>query len=130
MGWRMIGFLEWGIIMAGSTFDSRLAFVGNLLSTNTRERIIVPEFQRGYEWEEKHVRAFWADIMSFLSERGNTGAPSKYFLGPIVVFDQKDPIELLDGQQRLATITMLLSVIRDAATAIPGKIAEDFAKDT
>lgn len=96
-----------------STFEAN---IGQLLGESRRERIIVPEFQRGYEWEKKHVEAFWNDIVELQSERPLKGGRKRHFLGPIVVLQREGEIwELLDGQQRLATTTILFSVIRDAA---------------
>ena len=117
--------------MAGSTFDSKSKTIGELLSASTRERIIVPQFQRGYEWGKKHVEAFWKDILQFRKESTLAGGPEKYFLGPIVILQKsRTEIELLDGQQRVATATILLTVLRDIAksTGIADGLA--FARDT
>jgi uncharacterized protein with ParB-like and HNH nuclease domain len=101
--------------MAGTNFASTSKTVGELLSTISRSRIVVPTFQRGYEWAKKHVEAFWIDIQKFEKERDSKTGSKKYFLGPIVVLEKPDDvIELLDGQQRLATATILLSVLRAA----------------
>lgn len=79
--------------------------------------LFVPPFQRGYSWDKKHVLALWTDLMEFEKEK-SAGLATKYFLGPIVVLDRDGAIEVLDGQQRLATATILFSVIRDAAHEI------------
>src|SRR5208282_433228 len=90
-----------------------------------------PEFQRGYSWEKKHVEAFWTDITTFQRESEVKGGPDKYFLGPIVILsDSKDIIKLLDGQQRLATATILFGVLRDLARGLVIQDATDFARDT
>lgn len=113
------------------TFNSQSKNIGALLSSNQRERLIVPKFQRGYSWEKKHVEAFWKDITRFQKESAAKDGPTKYFLGPIVILARsKDAIELLDGQQRLATATILLSVLRDIARSLVIQEATDFARDT
>ena len=92
----------------------------------------MPRFQRGYSWEKKHVEQFWNDIATFQKESGAKGGPDKYFLGPIVIMPDpstKDFIYLLDGQQRLATATILLSVLRDVGYDLKITDAEVFAKD-
>jgi len=92
--------------------------IGGLLSSIRRERVIVPPFQRGYMWKEKHVKQFWQDITRFQEKRPFKGEPDQYFLGPIVTLageKGKNKVWLLDGQQRLATATILFSVIRDLA---------------
>jgi hypothetical protein len=117
--------------MAGTNFASTSKTVGELLSTISRSRIVVPTFQRGYEWGKKHVEAFWTDIQQFEKERGSQNGSNMYFLGPIVVLQKPNDItELLDGQQRLATATILLSVLRDIAKATGVKDGIDFARDT
>jgi uncharacterized protein with ParB-like and HNH nuclease domain len=81
----------------------------------------VPTFQRGYSWEKQHVTAFWNDISA-------TRQRKTYFLGPIVILNRSDVVvELLDGQQRLATATILFSVLRDVARSLATKQASDFA---
>src|ERR1039457_983743 len=98
------------------TFNSHPKNIGELLGANERAKIVVPRFQRGYSWEKKHVEAFWNDISRFRKESVKKDGPDKYFLGPIVVMPKsKDTIYLLDGQQRLATATIVFSVLRDLA---------------
>ncbi len=113
------------------SFNASSKSVGDMLSRNERARIVVPEFQRGYSWEKKHVEAFWTDVRIFQEESGKKGGPERYFLGPIVVRpESKDALHLLDGQQRLATATILFSVIRDCARGLGIMAANDFARDT
>jgi len=75
-----------------------------------RNRLVVPVNQRDYSWEDRHVLALFQDIAKAIS----TGK-SAYFLGTIVLTSGKKPdaLEVADGQQRLATSTILLAAIRD-----------------
>ena len=74
-----------------------------------RNRFAVPRNQREYRWEEKQV----LDLFQDLGNAINTSKGS-YFLGTIVLTPgQDDVLELVDGQQRLATTTILLAAIRD-----------------
>lgn len=67
----------------------------------------IPRFQRPYSWGREEVENFWTDIID--DETGN------YFIGSMVVYQTKKPyFGIVDGQQRLTTITIALSVIRDA----------------
>ncbi|HMN41505.1 MAG TPA: DUF262 domain-containing protein [Phycisphaerales bacterium] len=112
------------------TFNSQSRTIGDLLTRNTRERVIVPRFQRGYSWQKKHVEAFWNDIGAFQEESAKKNGPDKYFLGPIVVMPKdKERIYLLDGQQRLATATILFGVMRDAATDLGTDDAIRYSRD-
>src|SRR5579872_6855080 len=100
--------------MNGS-FDSQSRNFGELLGQYEKRPVVVPQFQRGYSWEKGHVSDFWNDISAFHNEKPSGSASHKYFLGPIVALPQADKIVLLDGQQRLATGTILFSVLRDVA---------------
>lgn len=69
----------------------------------------VPIYQRSYSWTDVQVHQFWFD----LAEWRGTGQP--YFLGTLVM-STESPKEyrIIDGQQRLATCSLLLASIRDA----------------
>jgi len=65
----------------------------------------IPRFQRPYSWDRENIQEFWDDIV-----RDN---PSDYFIGSMVVYkDGKQRYGVVDGQQRLTTITVLLCVLR------------------
>ena len=100
-----------------NAFDSRSETIGALLNAaQPRTKIVVPKFQRGYSWEQKHVKDFCRDILTYLGERDEPNGPANYFLGPIVAIQKfRGDLILLDGQQRLATSTILFSVLRDHA---------------
>lgn len=67
----------------------------------------IPRFQRPYSWGKEEVENFWNDII------GDT--TNSYFIGSMVVYQTRKPyFGIVDGQQRLTTITVVLSVIRDA----------------
>ena len=74
-----------------------------------RNRLVVPVNQREYAWEEKHVLDLFQDFSKAINQDRKT-----YFLGTIVLTKGKDNVpEVADGQQRLATTTILLAAIRD-----------------
>jgi predicted nucleic acid-binding protein len=112
------------------SFNSQSKSIGELLGPNLRAKLEVPPFQRGFSWEKKHVETFRKDVSVFRAESSVAGGPDKYFLGPIVVLHKsKEAIELLDGQQRLATSTILLCAIRDICRNLKIQAASDFARD-
>lgn len=111
-------------------FNAQPKNIAELLSDTLPAKVVVPQFQRGYSWEKKHVEDFWKDIINFRHESAKKDGPDKYFFGPIVVMPiDKRTIHLLDGQQRLATATILFSVIRDVATDLKTTEAQSFAED-
>ena len=71
----------------------------------------IPEYQRPYSWEDEHVETLWEDIY-------NTCIESKpnYFLGSLITIKPSNNNkyqDIVDGQQRLTTLTILFCVIRD-----------------
>lgn len=78
-------------------------------------KYIVDFFQREYRWEKKHVEQLIDDLTSkFLSsyegshDRKEVKNYERYYLGPIVLSDKKEGLSIIDGQQRLTSITLLL----------------------
>ncbi len=77
--------------------------IDELLKGNT---FLIPRFQRAYSWEADHISDFWGDVLDNLNET--------YFIGSMVVYeDGRSQLAVVDGQQRLTTITILLCAIRD-----------------
>lgn len=68
----------------------------------------IPRFQRPYSWDRDNVEEFWQDAVLESDE--------DYFIGSIVVFksDEDDIYGIVDGQQRLTTITMILCALRNS----------------
>lgn len=75
-------------------------------------QFIIPTYQRPYAWTEDQARELINDITSAFPYHDSK--PLDYFLGSIVVIQEpnKAPAEVVDGQQRLTSLTLLLSVIR------------------
>lgn len=72
---------------------------------------LIPRFQRPYSWDKDNISEFWDDVVVF--NRDN------YFIGSMVVYDvEASKFGVVDGQQRLTTITIALSVIRDCFDGI------------
>lgn len=66
----------------------------------------IPRFQRPYSWEIEQISDFWADVLASPGEG--------YFIGSMVVYsDKNEVLNVVDGQQRLTTISILLAAIRD-----------------
>lgn len=77
--------------------------VDALLKSGT---FVIPRFQRAYSWEPDQINQFWNDITDNLSE--------SYFIGSMVVYKiGRSSLAVVDGQQRLTTITILLCAIRE-----------------
>lgn len=70
----------------------------------------IPNYQRPYAWEPPQAKQLLADLVDFMDQKDE----EPYFLGSIVLIkDTKPYAEVVDGQQRLTTLTILLAVLRD-----------------
>lgn len=67
---------------------------------------VIPRLQRPYSWDQENISEFWDDVVR--------NQPTDYFIGSMVVYRIGDRrFGVVDGQQRLTTITILLCVLRD-----------------
>lgn len=73
----------------------------------------IPYYQRPYSWREEHVSTLLDDLLNGLARDKD----DPYFLGSVVLIkDEDDPkSQVVDGQQRLTTLTVLLCVLRELA---------------
>jgi len=81
------------------------------LATELKERLInVPIYQRSYAWTLEEIAEYWGDLRGAFSEKA-----AEYFIGTIVLTPagSSNRFHVIDGQQRLATTSILLAAIRD-----------------
>ena len=73
----------------------------------------VPSYQRPYAWTTDQAHELLEDVQQAMSEEEQD--KSQYFLGSIVLAETgcETEYEIVDGQQRLTTLTILFSVLRD-----------------
>ena len=86
--------------------------LGDIIFSNAKWKVKIPKYQRPYAWGLQQIEEFWDDIVQ---------ENPTLFLGPVIVNIEnkkgKDGfIEVVDGQQRLITSTILAAVIRDLYT--------------
>lgn len=68
--------------------------------------LVIPRFQRPYSWDDENIEEFWRDVCQ--------NEEKDYFIGSMVVYKNgRQQLGVVDGQQRLTTITILLCAIRD-----------------
>ena len=85
--------------------------VNEIFSPN--KKYTVPRFQREYSWKEEEIDEFWDDIVQQIQMRDGKVTNEEYFIGCIVLVgeDSKPDYLIVDGQQRLTTLTILLRCI-------------------
>lgn len=81
------------------------------------QQLMVPIYQRTYSWTERECRQLWDDII----RTGNDDKVSSHFVGSIVYIEKglyqvtgHSPLLVIDGQQRLTTMTLLLEALARA----------------
>lgn len=97
-------------------FEAVSENIRGLLSANKIYHI--PRFQREFSWEVKNYKEILNDMLyqiSVVKEGNLTLATSQYFLGNMLFLGGKEKAEVavVDGQQRLTTLTILLAAIRN-----------------
>lgn len=86
--------------------EARLDGIAHLLGDRYIE---VPPYQRAYSWTDEQVEDLLKDISDAIRERS-----AEYFLGTVVLTTNKDgPNAVIDGQQRLATVSIMICAIRN-----------------
>jgi uncharacterized protein with ParB-like and HNH nuclease domain len=77
-------------------------------------RFFIPAYQRGYRWEERQIIDLLNDILEF-QKKSRKSEGEFYCLQPLIVTNRDNDVwEVVDGQQRLTTIYILLSYLKDA----------------
>jgi hypothetical protein len=78
----------------------------NLLSH--RKVFAIPAFQRRYAWKNNNFMQLWEDIKEVID-----GSRKRHFMGTVVFQPDGTNLSVIDGQQRLATFTIMLKVLHD-----------------
>lgn len=74
--------------------------------------VLIPEFQRRFEWDEEHYHRLWHDAKTC----ANKGTSGRHYLGPVVITrarGQNGRAELVDGQQRFTVLSLIAIALRD-----------------
>lgn len=105
------------LIMGFKPVDSS---VNKIFSGDNRYKI--PKFQRDFSWDEDNFNDFFNDLFKssgITIENIEVDPENKYFFGMILLLGDestpkiKEPYEVIDGQQRLTTMTLFFAAIRD-----------------
>ncbi len=77
-------------------------------------QLVIPIYQRTYSWTEHECQQLWDDIL----RAGHDQAVSSHFIGSVVYVEQglaqivnETPFLVIDGQQRLTTVSLILEVL-------------------
>ncbi|WP_100953890.1 DUF262 and DUF1524 domain-containing protein [Helicobacter pylori] len=86
----------------------------DFIRENQKNQFVIPIYQRLYSWKKEQCKQLWDDIIKI----GGDDKMNGHFIGSILyVLDgikhSKNPLFIIDGQQRLTTITLLFIALRD-----------------
>lgn len=95
---------------------------------------VLPHFQREYSWEKKQWEVMLQDAFAIYEEYDSDGTPPEHFLGSLVVINDGnydnvvDVYRLVDGQQRLTTLSLVCCVMRNLIEENHPKLARKYHK--
>ncbi|GHR84061.1 hypothetical protein VN1276_12850 [Helicobacter pylori] len=86
----------------------------NFIKDNQKNQLVIPIYQRVYSWEKEQCKQLWDDIIKI----GGNDKMDGHFIGSILyvldgITHSDNALLIIDGQQRLTTITLLLTALRD-----------------
>ena len=100
--------------------------VNEVFSVN--RKYLVPRFQREYSWTQEEIEEFWDDVSGQISQKQDGSISNEeYFIGCIVLVGEDTKFEhlIVDGQQRLTTLTILLRALVNRFSALKETAAAD-----
>ena len=85
----------------------------------------VPDLQRPFAWSEEQANDLCLDVLALVDEiKGHPGTSPQHFIGSIVTISGVGRSRVIDGQQRMTTITLLLGLIGAAIAQLGEKISK------
>ncbi|GHP51286.1 hypothetical protein JP0043_13830 [Helicobacter pylori] len=86
----------------------------NFIKDNQKNQLVIPIYQRVYSWEKEQCKQLWDDIIKI----GGNDKMDRHFIGSILyvldgITHSNNALLIIDGQQRLTTITLLLTALRN-----------------
>lgn len=113
--------------MAGTRIQAAEHTVGEIFTDDYH--FTIPRYQRPYAWTTDQAGEMFDDLLAASRAKDSLTEADPYFLGSIVLVkaEKQALAEVVDGQQRLTTLTVLLSVLRDCvsppfAASLEGRI--------
>lgn len=94
------------------------------LLTTANQRMVIPVYQRAYSWDEEQCRQLWDDIVA--AGRRSSG---NHFTGSVVMVlggefsaGGVNKLLVIDGQQRITTLSLLITAVAEFAREHPEKL--------
>ena len=94
------------------------------LLTSANQRMVIPVYQRAYSWDEEQCRQLWDDIVAVGRRSSGT-----HFTGSVVMVlggefsaSGVNKLLIIDGQQRITTLSLLIAAMAEFAREHPDKL--------
>ncbi|MFP5991702.1 DUF262 domain-containing protein [Helicobacter pylori] len=96
--------------------DAKATTLLKFFEENQNNQFVIPIYQRVYSWEKEQCKQLWDDIIKI----GGNDKMNGHFIGSILYVRVDDthssPLLIIDGQQRLTTITLLFIALRNRSS--------------
>ena len=107
--------------MCAKKFDATRRSISELFRSSSNVKFKIPPYQRDYSWTKKTIEQMWADLISSFEYIKDDHSEdnvwkAEYFFGNIVLVEEDSDSSnyfIVDGQQRFATLALLLCSARD-----------------
>lgn len=94
--------------MISQTPELRFYTIKEILNTDS---YVIPMYQRNYAWADQEINQLIDDVLDYQTKSSNH---TNYYIGTLVVYKQKDgSYEVIDGQQRLTTLSLLAIYLKN-----------------
>lgn len=105
-----------------SSISTSVFGIGHLLSDR---QLAIPDYQRSYSWQIDEVAELWDDV-----QKAMTSQALEYFLGSVVTTSTSSSRQqVIDGQQRLATVSLFYAAMRDIFSGRGDERASDVERE-
>ncbi|MFV0946676.1 DUF262 domain-containing protein [Campylobacter jejuni] len=82
----------------------------SVLDYLSKNKFLIPMYQRPYAWTLEECEQLWNDIVTFFNDEDRK-PENEYFLGSIVMYKQNNHQNIIDGQQRTISLSLLLKAL-------------------
>ena len=87
--------------------DPTLKPISEIFPIEGKDKYIIPPYQHNYTWKNENVEELFNDILN--EEEG-------YYIGNLLVINSKNAFDVVDGQQRLTTLSLYFLAIFEYLT--------------
>lgn len=99
---------KWDTTMSNNTPELNFYNIKDLLN---KDSYVIPMYQRNYAWADQEINQLIDDVLDYQTKGSNN---DNYYIGTLVVYKQKDgSYEVIDGQQRLTTLSLLAIYLKN-----------------